>query len=79
MGCCPGSTAPLSERHRLKVHYTGGRALIVKGPATGKEYRFSGSDRFQFVDPRDAVAIVRNSLFRIDGVVELPLADGEHA
>jgi len=56
----------------MRVRYNGGRPVVVKGPVTGTSYPFSGMDRLQLVDPRDAVAIVRNLLFRIDGIVELP-------
>jgi hypothetical protein len=59
----------------MKVHYSGGRSVVVKGPATGAEYRFSGLDRVQLVDPRDAVQIARNLLFRVEGVVELPITE----
>jgi hypothetical protein len=73
MSCCPHHrNAPLNERHRMKVRYGGGRPVIVKGPVTGASYHFSGVERTQLVDPRDAVGIVRNSLFRVEGVVELP-------
>ena len=52
---------------------------MVRGPATGHDYRFSGLERLQLVDPRDAVAMVRNPLFRIEGVIELPMAGGGDA
>lgn len=72
MGCCGGTqTATLTERHRMRVRYGGGRPIVVKGPVTGTEYRFSGLDRLQLVDPRDAVSMVRNQFFRIEGVVEI--------
>jgi len=76
MSCCPQTTAQLTERHRMKVRYGGGRPIVVRGPVTGHDYRFSGLERLQLVDPRDAVAMVRNPLFRIEGVVELPVAAG---
>jgi hypothetical protein len=41
---------------------------------TGAEYKFSGTDREQLVDPRDAVAIAKNSVFRAVGVVEVPIS-----
>ena len=78
MSCCPGSTAPLSQRHRMKIRYGGGRPVVVKGPVTGVDYRFSGLERLRLVDPRDAVQIIRNPLFRVEGLVELPNSD-EHA
>jgi hypothetical protein len=79
MGCCPQNhrTAPLTERHRMQVRYNGGRPVVVKGPVTGTSYQFSGVDRVQLVDPRDAIIIVRNPVFRIEGIVEVDLGQGE--
>ena len=72
MSCCrQNQTAPMTERHRFRVRYGGARPVQVTGPVTGVSYRFSGVDRVQLVDPRDAVALVRNSIFSVDGVVEL--------
>lgn len=72
MGCCGESrTAPMTERHRMRVRYCGGRPVVIKGPATDSSYRFSGIDRVQLMDPRDEIAIVRNRLFRVEGVVEI--------
>ena len=70
MSCCHEVAAPLTERHRMRVRYGGGRSVLIKGPVTGTEYHFSGLDRLQLVDPRDAVALLRNPLFRVEGVVE---------
>jgi len=75
MSCCPRESGPLSERHRMRVRYGGGRPVVVKGPVTGVEYHFSGTARLQLVDPRDAIAIARNDLFRIEGVIELHMAE----
>lgn len=55
----------------MKVRYNGGRPIAITGPVTGTGYRFSGIARLQIVDPRDAVAIVRNPLFRLEGIVEM--------
>jgi hypothetical protein len=72
MSCCSEArTAPLTPRHRMKVNYAGGRPVEIVGPVTGLKYLFSGLSRMQLVDPRDAVMIVRNRNFRIEGVVEL--------
>jgi hypothetical protein len=72
MGCCRQSrTAQITERHRMRVRYGGGRPVVVQGPVTGLSYHFSGIDRLQLVDPRDAVAILRNPLFRAEGLVEI--------
>jgi hypothetical protein len=73
MSCCGKTkTAAMTERHRIRVRYGGGRPIIVKGPATGSDYRFSGTERVQLVDPRDAAAIVHNRMFRVEGVIEIP-------
>jgi hypothetical protein len=61
----------------MKIRYGGGRPVVVRGPVTGVDYRFSGLERLRLVDPRDAVQIIRNPLFRVDGIVELPDSD-EH-
>jgi hypothetical protein len=75
MSCCGQTpTAPLSERHRMRVRYGGGRPIVVKGPVTGTDYHFSGTDRLQLVDPRDAVALSRTAMFRIEGVAELSVS-----
>lgn len=73
MTCCQDSIAPapLTERHRMKVRYAGGRPVLVTGPVTGTAYRFSGLERLQLIDPRDAFALVRSPLFRIEGIIEL--------
>jgi len=74
VSCCQEAGAtPLGERHRMRIRYDGGRSVLVRGPVTGRQYRFSGTERLQLVDPRDAVAIVRNPLFRLDGIVDLSL------
>ena len=75
MSCCPGAKAPLTSRHRMKIRYGGGQPIVVKGPASGAEYHFSGLDRVRLVEPRDAVQIVRNPLFRVEGVVEVPITE----
>jgi hypothetical protein len=75
MSCCrENRTTPMTERHRMRVRYCGGRPIVVKGPVTGLSYHFSGTDRVQLIDPRDVVTIVRNRLFRVEGVVEISLS-----
>jgi hypothetical protein len=70
MSCCPrGPRLSLTERHRMRVRYAGGRPVVITGPVTGTAYRFSGLERVQPVDPRDAVAFLRVPLFRFEGIV----------
>ena len=72
MSCCGhGPTAPLTDRHRMRVRYGGGRPVVVTGPVTGASYAFSGASRVQLVDPRDAVSLVRDPAFRAEGLVEV--------
>jgi len=75
MSCCPEARAILSHRHRMRLRYVGGRPVLVKGPATGNEYRFSGVEPVRLVDPRDAISLVRDHMFRIEGLIELTAAD----
>ncbi len=71
MSCCPQRTPVLTDLHRVKVRYVGGRPVRVKGAVTGIEYLFSGIERTKFVDPRDAVSLIRNPLFRFEGIADL--------
>lgn len=73
MSCCGSAVAsvPLTPHHRMQVRYGGGRSIDVTGPVTRTVYSFSGKERVQLVDPRDAVAIVRSGLFRMEGIVEV--------
>ena len=69
--CCgPASTKPLTERHRIRVRYLGGRPVQVVGPATKLQYAFSGRDREKLIDPRDAYRLVSSGGFQPLGVVE---------
>jgi hypothetical protein len=60
----------------MRVRYGGTDSVLVRGPVTGADYRFSRVEDSQLVEPRDAVALVRNPLFRIVGVVRLPVTEG---
>jgi len=79
MSCC-GETAArhltISQKDidaglQLRIEYTGGRGVEVKGPITGKTYGFSGLRRVSPVDPRDAPAILRNQRFRLMGTTRV--------
>lgn len=58
------------KRKAIRVRYTGARPITVVGPATGQRYTFSGIQRYQDVDPKDAMEILRSSSFRVEGVVQ---------
>jgi hypothetical protein len=76
MACCGESGAgrltitqkEIDEGLALQIEYSGGRTVTVSGPATGKQYVFSGLNRMQDVDPRDAPGILRDKIFRLKGV-----------
>lgn len=72
MSCCSDpKMAPLTDQHRVRLRYLGGRTLVVVGPASGVRYLFSGVDREQLVDPRDAVSLAKDRHFRVIGLVDL--------
>jgi hypothetical protein len=55
----------------LEVAYNGGRTISVTGIVTGKSYTFSGLQRIGNVDPRDALAILRDRRFRFKRIVRI--------
>lgn len=73
MSCCrDATTAVLHQGDRVRIRYLGGRPVQPMGVATKAVYLFSGIDRVRLVDPRDAVALARHPMFRIEGVVRVP-------
>jgi hypothetical protein len=76
MACCGESGAgrltisqkDIDEGLALQVEYSGGRIVTVSGPSTGKQYEFSGLQRIQDVDPRDAPGLLRDRMFRLKGI-----------
>lgn len=76
MSCCGGSSGArlsitqndIDDGLSLQIEYSGGRTVTVNGSATGKQYVFSGLQRMQDVDPRDAPGILRESIFRLRNV-----------
>ncbi len=47
----------------VRLRYTESSPVLVLGPATGWQYRFSGDSPIQLVDVRDADAFVRSRFF----------------
>jgi hypothetical protein len=76
MACCGESSAgrlTITQKEidaglAFQIEYTGGRTLMLSGPMTGKQYIFSGLQRIQEVDPRDAPGILRERAFRLKGI-----------
>ena len=71
--CCGGGspTQPLTQNHRLKIRYLGGRPIRVTGPVSRQSYEFSGKQREQLVDPRDAAEMLRTRGFQLVSITEL--------
>jgi hypothetical protein len=65
-------TIPVSPQAQLgrssqpvELRYAGGTGIIVRGPATGKQYAFSPTAPAHPVDPRDAAILLRTNHFRL--------------
>lgn len=76
MSCCPEAGGGVIRRKGIdrrlgfEVEYAGGRTVTVVGAVTGRRYTFSGLNRLQQVDPRDAAALLRERVFRLKRVIE---------
>jgi len=77
MSCCGQSAGRLVINQKdidaglaLELEYSGGRTVTVAGTVTGKTYTFSGLQRLGAVDPRDAMAIMKDGHFRLKRVIQ---------
>jgi len=76
MSCCGGTGRPVIRSEDLErglefeIEYAGGRTVTVVGKVTGRPYTFSGLDRVQRMDPRDASALLREGVFRLKRVIQ---------
>jgi len=48
----------------VRLRYRQSRPILVRGPATGRVYQFSGAHPDFNVDSRDAASLLRTNLFR---------------
>ena len=55
-----GSAGPSS----VNLRYLENSPILVRGPATGRQYEFSGARPLQSVEARDAEALLRTRFFR---------------
>ena len=75
MTCCSESRGAAIRQEDIdrglvfEIEYAGGRTVTVVGAATGRRYTFSGVDRLQRVDPRDAGVLLRQRVFRLKQVI----------
>jgi hypothetical protein len=77
VSCCGQSAGRLVVNQKdidaglaLEIEYSGGRTVAFTGPVSGKAYVFSGLQRRGAVDPRDAMAILRDGRFRLKRVIQ---------
>jgi hypothetical protein len=68
--CC-GERPSSPDRNRapggwVQIRYLENSPVLVRGPATGRQYQFSGAAPVQAVEQRDAQALLRTRLFRSD-------------
>ncbi len=76
MSCCAQAGRAVIRQEDLErglafeIEYAGGRTITVVGAVTGRRYTFSGLDRLQQVDPRDAAALLRQRVFRVKRVIQ---------
>lgn len=76
MACCGQTSAghltitqqDIDNGLALQMEYLGGRTVTMRGAVTGREYIFSGMQRVQDVDPRDAPGLFRDRMFRVKGI-----------
>jgi hypothetical protein len=76
MGCCgqqravlvqgkpTGSQEPIIDGTSVNLRFTQQAAVLIRGPVTGKHYRFHGTTSTQRVDARDAVALMKSGYFQ---------------
>lgn len=74
MSCCgqrgisarprvPAESWPAAVR-ASRVEYTGETAILLRGPATGRQYQFSPQRRVSDVEEADARVLIQTGYFR---------------
>ena len=57
------SAQPLPANTSVGLRYTQTSSILVRGPASGRQYRFSDSNPVQALDGRDVAALLRTAFF----------------
>jgi hypothetical protein len=60
----PSESGSARSGSDVQVELTRRRALVVRGPVTGRAYRFHEGAYIQPVDPRDAANLIMTGYFR---------------
>lgn len=59
------TSGPTESAHAsVQLRYIESSPVLVQGPATGRQYQFSGHAPVQSVDVRDADVLLRSRFFR---------------
>jgi hypothetical protein len=76
MRCCGNAPRGIIRQEdverglEFEIEYAGGRTVTIVGAVTGRRYTFSGLNRVQQVDPRDASVLLRQRAFRLKRVIQ---------
>jgi|ERR1700722_16318014 len=57
------SAQPLPANTSVALRYTQTSSILVRGPASGRQYWFSDSNPVQALDGRDVAALLRTAFF----------------
>jgi hypothetical protein len=49
----------------VRLEFTQGSAVLIRGPSTGRHYQFGGGVQVQPVDSRDAAPLLKSGYFRL--------------
>lgn len=78
MGCCGQSRAVAAQSKPAaaqmastsgqvtRVRFTQKAAVLIRGPVTGRHYQFHEGAYSQYVDVRDAAALIKTGYFQTD-------------
>ncbi len=58
------------NKQPVGLRYAGTGGVIVRGPATGKQYAFSPTAPAHPVDPRDAAILLRTNQFKLSKIAK---------
>jgi hypothetical protein len=67
MAVKPVTTAPqrIPENGPVTLHYLGAASMLIVGPVTGRQYRFSAAEASQRVARADVRRLLSTGLFRV--------------
>jgi hypothetical protein len=60
----PPQRTAYTSHASVTLRYLERSPILVRGPATGRYYEFSGADAVKPIEPRDAAALLRTRFFQ---------------